>query len=290
MVENAIQGLHRKGFSVMMDDFGSGYSSLNMLKDTNVDAIKLDMKLIDMNQENRSKGVQIVESVVDMAHRLNLPIIAEGVETPEQVSMLQAADCLYSQGYYFFKPMPVENAEKLLADPTNQDYWDLRRDLMRRDRRVENPGTEKDCAGLAGVPDLYRQRAGDLAAEPCHRCVPGDQAGRPPAGCGSGKRRGFCQLLRPPGEREDRARGGRRPVFGADRSGGLCALCCTTPPRRSSTATARTCPASISGSPQRCCPAGAAVLRTRGRPCWCATTHRPTSSARSWTSLTATTP
>ena len=67
LVENAIQGLHRKGFSVMMDDFGSGYSSLNMLKDTNVDAIKLDMKLIDMNQQNRSKGVQIVESVVDMA-------------------------------------------------------------------------------------------------------------------------------------------------------------------------------------------------------------------------------
>ena len=132
----------------MMDDFGSGYSSLNMLKDTNVDAIKLDMKLIDMNQENRSKGVQIVESVVDMAHRLNLPIIAEGVETPEQVSMLQAADCLYSQGYYFFKPMPVENAEKLLADPTNQDYWDLRRDLMRRDRRVENPGTEKTALAL----------------------------------------------------------------------------------------------------------------------------------------------
>ena len=148
MVENAIQGLHRKGFSVMMDDFGSGYSSLNMLKDTNVDAIKLDMKLIDMNQENRSKGVQIVESVVDMAHRLNLPIIAEGVETPEQVSMLQAADCLYSQGYYFFKPMPVENAEKLLADPTNQDYWDLRRDLMRRDRRVENPSTEKTALAL----------------------------------------------------------------------------------------------------------------------------------------------
>ena len=54
LVENTIQGLHRKGFSVMMDDFGSGYSSLNMLKDTNVDAIKLDMKLIDMNQQNRS--------------------------------------------------------------------------------------------------------------------------------------------------------------------------------------------------------------------------------------------
>ena len=150
MVENAIQGLHRKGFSVMMDDFGSGYSSLNMLKDTNVDAIKLDMKLIDMNQQNHSKGVQIVESVINMAHRLNLPIIAEGVETPEQVSMLQAADCLYTQGYYFFKPMPVENAEKLLAQPNNADYWDIRRDLMRRDHRTaaEDPDSEKTALAL----------------------------------------------------------------------------------------------------------------------------------------------
>lgn len=143
MVENAIQGLHRKGFSVMMDDFGSGYSSLNMLKDTNVDAIKLDMKLIDMNQQNRSKGVQIVESVVDMAHRLNLPIIAEGVETPEQVSMLQAADCLYTQGYYFYKPMPVENAEALLAQPNSEDYWD-----MRRDRRAPVSDSEQTALAL----------------------------------------------------------------------------------------------------------------------------------------------
>lgn len=153
LVENTIQGLHRKGFSVMMDDFGSGYSSLNMLKDTNVDAIKLDMKLIDMNQQNRSKGVQIVESVVDMAHRLNLPIIAEGVETPEQVSMLQAADCLYTQGYYFYKPMPVENAEALLAQPNSEDYWDMRRDLMRRDlmrhdRRVPVSDSEQTALAL----------------------------------------------------------------------------------------------------------------------------------------------
>ena len=121
-----------------------------MLKDTNVDAIKLDMKLIDMNQQNHSKGVQIVESVINMAHRLNLPIIAEGVETPEQVSMLQAADCLYTQGYYFFKPMPIENAEKLLAQPNNADYWDIRRDLMRRDHRTaaEDPDSEKTALAL----------------------------------------------------------------------------------------------------------------------------------------------
>ena len=148
LVENTIQGLHRKGFSVMMDDFGSGYSSLNMLKDTNVDAIKLDMKLIDMNQKNRDKGVQIVESVVDMAHRLNLPIIAEGVETPEQVSMLQAADCLYTQGYYFFKPMPVENAEALLAQPNSEEYWDMRRDLMRRDHRMTDTSSAQTALAL----------------------------------------------------------------------------------------------------------------------------------------------
>lgn len=165
LVENTIQGLHRKGFSVMMDDFGSGYSSLNMLKDTNVDAIKLDMKLIDMNQQNRSKGVQIVESVVDMAHRLNLPIIAEGVETPEQVSMLQAADCLYTQGYYFYKPMPVENAEALLAQPNSEDYWDMRRDLMCRDRRAPISDSEQtDLEALRSAvfstqqPEAYRFR------------------------------------------------------------------------------------------------------------------------------------
>ena len=132
LMENTIQGLHRKGFSVMMDDFGSGYSSLNMLKDTNVDAIKLDMKLIDMNQQNRSKGVQIVESVVDMAHRLNLPIIAEGVETPEQVSMLQA--------YQIFADNVLELS---LLNLSTGEYR-----VIKRDPRLPGAGsdTEEDFA------------------------------------------------------------------------------------------------------------------------------------------------
>lgn len=87
MVENTIAALHRKGFAVLMDDFGSGYSSLNMLRNTSVDAIKLDMQFIVRDSES-SKGRQIVESVIEMARRLNLPIIAEGVETQEQVFML----------------------------------------------------------------------------------------------------------------------------------------------------------------------------------------------------------
>ena len=107
MVENTIAALHRKGFAVLMDDFGSGYSSLNMLRNTSVDAIKLDMQFIVRDSES-SKGRQIVESVIEMARRLNLPIIAEGVETQEQVFMLQSMDCLYTQGYYFYKPMAVK--------------------------------------------------------------------------------------------------------------------------------------------------------------------------------------
>ena len=89
-----------------------------MLKDTNVDAIKLDMKLIDMNQQNRSKGVQIVESVVDMAHRLNLPIIAEGVETPEQVSMLQAADCCIRRAIISTSPCRWRTPRPCWPSPT----------------------------------------------------------------------------------------------------------------------------------------------------------------------------
>ena len=134
LVEDTISALHRKGFSVLMDDFGSGYSSLNMLKDTSIDAIKLDMKLINLDHQNRTRGVKIVESVIGMAHKLNLPIIAEGVETPEQVYMLQSMDCLYTQGYYFYKPMPVENAEALLEQPSVEHYWDVHRDLMHRER------------------------------------------------------------------------------------------------------------------------------------------------------------
>ena len=148
MVEDAITALHRKGFSVLMDDFGSGYSSLNMLRNTSVDGIKLDMKFIVKDGES-SKGRQIVESVIEMARRLNLPIIAEGVETQEQVYMLQSMDCLYTQGYYFYKPMSVEKAEQLLAQPTMEHYWDLRRDLTCRNYRAFTGGTVSEKSAVA---------------------------------------------------------------------------------------------------------------------------------------------
>lgn len=124
--------LRRMGFSILMDDFGSGYSSLNMLKDTNIDVIKLDMKLIDLNNENFEKGQQIVESVIDMAHQLGLPVVAEGVETQEQLRMLQSLDCIYTQGFRFFRPMEIAAAAALLDQPNVDAYWDVALDSQNR--------------------------------------------------------------------------------------------------------------------------------------------------------------
>ena len=86
VVEETIRDLHARGIAVLMDDFGSAYSSLNMLKDINVDAIKLDMKFVDLNADNAAKGLKIIESVIDMAYQLRLSIIARVRETAEQVS------------------------------------------------------------------------------------------------------------------------------------------------------------------------------------------------------------
>ena len=100
VVEETIRDLHARGIAVLMDDFGSAYSSLNMLKDINVDAIKLDMKFVDLNADNAAKGLKIIESVIDMAYQLRLSIIAEGAQTAEQVSKLRELGCMYIQGYY----------------------------------------------------------------------------------------------------------------------------------------------------------------------------------------------
>lgn len=94
-VESTIRKLHADNIAVLMDDFGSAYSSLNMLKDINVDVIKLDMKFIDLNEDNASKGLKIVESVVNMARKLRLLVIAEGAQTKQQVDQLLSVGCRY---------------------------------------------------------------------------------------------------------------------------------------------------------------------------------------------------
>ena len=111
----AVTALRDRGFIVEMDDFGSGYSSLNMLRNLPVDVLKLDMGFL-RNENSASSDAVILNSVIRMAHGLDIPIIAEGVETIEQAEMLKTMGCRLMQGYFFAKPMPIEQFHKLLKD------------------------------------------------------------------------------------------------------------------------------------------------------------------------------
>ena len=109
--------LRQAGFAVHMDDFGSGLSSLSMLRTVTVDAIKMDQRFMQGDDDDK-KGRDIVTSMVAMAQRLNLPVVAEGVETEEQVEMLKdLGDCAV-QGFYYYRPMRTEDVEPLLDDPS----------------------------------------------------------------------------------------------------------------------------------------------------------------------------
>lgn len=102
----------KAGFTLLMDDFGSGYSSLSMLKDTPFDVLKMDRFFLDQCLENE-QGKTIVSHVISMSGDLGLDIIAEGVETKEQADFLYDNGCEISQGYYFSKPISVTEFEKL---------------------------------------------------------------------------------------------------------------------------------------------------------------------------------
>lgn len=111
-IREMMDRLQKAGFTILMDDFGSGYSSLNVLKDIAVDVLKIDMKFLsDTDKIGRSEN--ILASVVRMAKWLNMPVVAEGVERKEQVSFLKSIGCEYVQGFYFAKPMPAAEYEKL---------------------------------------------------------------------------------------------------------------------------------------------------------------------------------
>mgnify|MGYP000788420099 FL=1 len=90
-----------------------------MLKDIDADVLKLDMKFLDLNPQNNDKGVSIITAVLDMARQLDLPAIAEGIETDEQLKLLELLGCEYAQGYYYYRPMPISEYEKLVDDKNN---------------------------------------------------------------------------------------------------------------------------------------------------------------------------
>lgn len=162
MVKDTIRKLHARGIVVLMDDFGSAYSSLNMLKDINVDMIKLDTKFIELSKENAGKGVKIIQSMIVMAKKLHLMIIAEGAQTKEQVDRLKAIGCEYIQGYYFYPPLPVKQMETLLAERADgRHYWDMSCDYLHRDHVTVNGRVLLGTSALAA--DTFEILADGLA-------------------------------------------------------------------------------------------------------------------------------
>lgn len=110
---NTISKLHKYGFTVSMDDFGSGYSSLNSLKNLPLDVIKLDGEFFN-ELEDKERGETVVKNTIVLAKDLNMKIVAEGIETKEQVEFLEKQGCDLIQGFYYARPMPVDQFGKLI--------------------------------------------------------------------------------------------------------------------------------------------------------------------------------
>ena len=112
-VTQVIEGLRKKGYEIEMDDFGSGYSALNMLSSMPIDVLKMDREFI-RNIDRDDKNVQLVQLIRDIAKNLRVPVIAEGVETEGQMALLRELGCALVQGYYFSRPVPSGDFEKLI--------------------------------------------------------------------------------------------------------------------------------------------------------------------------------
>ncbi len=109
-----VKNLRDLGFRIEMDDFGSGYSSLSILSTMPIDALKLDIQFI-RSAFKEQKDTRLLEAMIGLAKSFEVPTIAEGVETDEQYSNLKAMGCDIIQGYYFSRPLPVDEFEKYIV-------------------------------------------------------------------------------------------------------------------------------------------------------------------------------
>ena len=129
-VQKTVSRLHELGFRIYLDDFGSGYSNLNSLSD-----MKLDMKFVQGKDEQ--KTIKIMESIINMAHLLNLPVVCEGVETEAQLRMVKALGIYYVQGYYYYRPFPYDRMEEMLRAGDCVDTVGIRLHAANRIHMVE---------------------------------------------------------------------------------------------------------------------------------------------------------
>lgn len=117
-VDKLTADLHTRGFSTYMDDFGTGQSTLAMLKNVNVDVIKLDRAFVPTDRD-QGRSTQIISSMLEIAQSLHLPVEVEGVETNEQANMLRQMGARYAQGFLYYRPMPAKDFEALLDGGNN---------------------------------------------------------------------------------------------------------------------------------------------------------------------------
>ena len=111
-----ITSLRNLGIAISIDDFGTGYSSLSYLKKFPIDALKIDRAFVqDIISE--PSGVAMTAAIISLAHALGLYVVAEGVEEPEELAVLERHGCEFVQGYYFSHPLPAAEFEKLIPQP-----------------------------------------------------------------------------------------------------------------------------------------------------------------------------
>lgn len=114
-----MNALKDAGFRLSMDDFGTGYSSLNLLKNLPIDVLKIDREFLNESEVSEKSKI-VISSIINMADRLNVEVICEGVETREQADFLLSIGCSYAQGYFFAKPLPLPEFETLLTEGMSQ--------------------------------------------------------------------------------------------------------------------------------------------------------------------------
>lgn len=172
-IENAEQfvtvigALRSRGFLIEMDDFGKGYSSLNTLKNVPVDVLKLDMGFLRETESSGGRGGIILNSILHMAHWLNLPVIAEGVETLRQADYLASIGCDVVQGYLYARPLPIADFESLLARGEAGDFIGDYALLSQIDvEDLWNPDSEATTIfrSFVGAAGLFELRGGKLEA------------------------------------------------------------------------------------------------------------------------------
>jgi EAL domain-containing protein (putative c-di-GMP-specific phosphodiesterase class I) len=117
-----MNSLRKRGFLISIDDFGSGYSSLNLLKTLPIDIIKLDREFFMKNRMQDNDKI-VISGIISLAKGLGLKVISEGVETLEQAEFLKESSCDMAQGFLFYQPLPMEDFYQLMSSSKSNEYF-----------------------------------------------------------------------------------------------------------------------------------------------------------------------